>query len=65
MVDNVLFRGWVVPGSLFAPKYDRMVNGLRQFLEDLCQNPIFTTTVLPFGDGVSVSQRRSSKFEVR
>ena len=58
VVDNVLFRGWVVPGSEFVPKYDRMVGGLRQFLEDLCQNPDFSTTVLPFGDGVSVSRRR-------
>ncbi|HEY8875233.1 MAG TPA: O-methyltransferase [Desulfosporosinus sp.] len=57
VVDNVLFRGWVVPGSIFPPKYDRMVNGLRQFIQDLSQNPYFTTTVLPFGDGVSVSQR--------
>ena len=57
VVDNVLFRGWVVPGSEFVPKYDRMVNGLREFLGDLCQNPDFTTTVLPFGDGVSVSRR--------
>ena len=57
VADNVLFRGWVVPGSAFTPKYDRMVNGLRQFLKDLCQNPDFTTTVLPFGDGVSVSRR--------
>ncbi len=59
VVDNVLFRGWVVPGSAFAPKYDRMVNGLRQFLQDLCRNPDFSTTVLPFGDGVSVSRRLS------
>ena len=59
VVDNVLFRGWVVPGSDFAPKYERMVSGLRQFLEELCQNPEFSTTVLPFGDGVSVSRRIS------
>ncbi|MBC2722631.1 O-methyltransferase [Desulfosporosinus sp.] len=57
VVDNVLFRGWVVPGSTFAPKYDRMVGGLRQFLEDLSLNPDFSTSVLPFGDGVSVSRR--------
>lgn len=57
VVDNVLFRGWVVPGSDFAPKYDRMVGGLRQFLGDLCSNPDFSTTVLPFGDGISVSRR--------
>jgi len=60
VVDNVLFRGWVVPGSDFAPKYDRMVGGLREFLQDLCQNPGFSTTVLPFGDGVSVSQKRGA-----
>jgi len=57
VVDNVLFRGWVVPGSTFAPKYERMVGGLRQFLEDLSQNEAFSTTILPFGDGVSVSRR--------
>jgi len=57
VVDNVLFRGWVVPGSTFPPKYNRMVNGLREFIEELSQNPEFTTTVLPFGDGVSVSKR--------
>ena len=57
VVDNVLFRGWVVPESEFPPKYDRMVGGLRQFLQDLCQNPDFATTVLPFGDGVSVSRK--------
>lgn len=57
VVDNVLFRGWVVPGSTFVPKYERMVGRLRQFLQDLCQNPSFSTTVLPFGDGVSVSRR--------
>lgn len=57
VVDNVLFRGWVVPGTAFAPKYERMVGGLRQFLQKLCRNPDFSTTVLPFGDGVSVSRR--------
>lgn len=57
VVDNVLFRGWVVPGSDFPPKYDRMVGGLRQFLQDICQNSDFCTTVLPFGDGVSVSRK--------
>lgn len=57
VVDNVLFRGWVVPGSSFASKYDRMVGGLRQFLQELSSNSDFSTTVLPFGDGVSVSRR--------
>lgn len=57
VVDNVLFRGWVVPGSEYAPKYDRMVTRLRQFLELLTQNPEFQTSVLPLGDGLAVSVR--------
>ena len=65
VVDNVLFRGWVVPGTTFPPKYDRLVGGLRQFLEDLCQNPDFSTTVLPFGDGVSVSRQLNANIEYR
>lgn len=59
VVDNVLFRGWVVPGSEFAPKYDRMVGHLREFLTKLTQNPEFLTSVLPFGDGLAVSVRQS------
>lgn len=57
VADNVLFRGWVVPESTFAPKYERLVGGLRQFLQELCRNPDFSTSVLPFGDGLSVSRR--------
>ena len=56
-VDNVLFRGWVVPGAVYAPKYDRMVNKLREFLQVLCQNSELKTTVLPLGDGLAVSQK--------
>lgn len=58
VVDNVLFRGWVVPGSEYAPKYERMVSHLREFLRKLTQNPEFQTSVLPLGDGLAISVRR-------
>lgn len=58
VVDNVLFRGWVVPGTNFEPKYQRMVSGLREFLQKLNQNPEFITSLLPLSDGVTVSWRR-------
>lgn len=60
VADNVLFRGWVVPGSTFAPKYERIVGDLRRFLHEISQNPKLSTTVLPFGDGVSISRKISS-----
>lgn len=55
VVDNILFRGWVVPGAVFDRKYDRMVTGIREFLQKLCHNPLFKTSILPLGDGLSVS----------
>ncbi len=58
VVDNTLFRGWVIPGSQFEPKYLRMVNALREFLHRLSQNPDFITSLLPLSDGVTVSWRR-------
>lgn len=59
VVDNVLFRGWVVPGETYAPKYERMVSHLRKFLTQLTQNQDFHTSVLPFGDGLALSVRNN------
>lgn len=55
VVDNVLFRGWVIPGAAFEPKYNRLVTGIREFLQRLCLNSQFKTSILPLGDGLSVS----------
>jgi len=55
VVDNVLFRGWVVPGAVFAAKYNRLVNGVREFLQKLCADSQFKTSILPLGDGLAVS----------
>ncbi len=58
VVDNVLFRGWVVPGAEFEPKYVRIVNSLRDFLQELNNHPDFSTSVLPLGDGLSLSIKK-------
>ncbi|HWQ72993.1 MAG TPA: O-methyltransferase [Desulfitobacteriaceae bacterium] len=55
VVDNVLFRGWVVPGAVFEAKYNRLVNGVREFLQKLCADSQFETSILPLGDGLAVS----------
>lgn len=57
VVDNVLFRGWVVPGSNYDAKYNRMVNSMRDFLQQLAKLPDFTLSVLPFGDGLAIASR--------
>lgn len=57
VLDNVLFRGWVVPGAVYEEKYERMVSGLRRFLEQLSRHPQLSTSVLPLGDGLAISIR--------
>ena len=57
VVDNVLFRGWVVPGSNYDAKYNRMVNSMRDFLQQLAKLPDFTLSALPFGDGLAIASR--------
>jgi len=57
VVDNVLFRGWVVPGTTFDSKYDKMVTAMRRFLEKLTQLPGYKVSVLPFGDGLAIARK--------
>lgn len=57
IVDNVLFRGWVVPGAVFDKKYDRMVEAMRVFLQRLTDLPGFRVSVLPFGDGLAIARK--------
>lgn len=58
VVDNVLFRGWVVPNSVFDRKYDRMVGKMRDFLEKLSRLPDFEVSILPFGDGIALARKK-------
>lgn len=57
VVDNVLFRGWVVPGSQFDEKYNKMVGAMRGFLQRLADLPGFKVSILPFGDGLAIARR--------
>lgn len=61
VVDNVLFRGWVVPGAVFDSKYERMVGAMRDFLRRLAGMPGFRVSILPFGDGLALA-RHSPNF---
>lgn len=65
VVDNVLFRGWVVPNSVFEKKYDRMVNSMRDFLERLTKLPEFTVSILPFGDGLALARKNEKEISCR
>lgn len=56
--DNVLFRDYV-SGEVKNPhRMQTIVNNMREFLEMLTKDPDFVTTVLPVGDGVTISIKK-------
>lgn len=53
--DNVLFRGYVLNPELSPKRYEKMVQKVRNYNEYLMNHPDFTTSILPIGDGVALS----------
>ena len=53
--DNVLFRGMVAERSLLIRRKITIVKRLKKFLHFICNNESLQTTIIPMGDGVSIS----------
>lgn len=57
--DNVLFRGMVASDDIVDKRMSTIVKRMRSYLSMLMQNKEFLTSVVPIGDGLAVSVRRS------
>jgi caffeoyl-CoA O-methyltransferase len=53
--DNVLFRGMVAERSLLVRRKITIVKRLKKFLSYISNNESLQTTIIPMGDGVSIS----------
>ena len=54
--DNVLFDGDIVQSRFAVRRRDRTIHSrMRQFLRELSEDDRFVTTILPIGDGMTVS----------
>lgn len=53
--DNVLFRGMVAERSLLIRRKITIVKRLKKFLHYISNNESLQTTIIPMGDGVSIS----------
>jgi len=58
VMDNVFMNGWVIDLSWPERRKKTMVCRLRQMLETLKEHEGLITSVLPLGDGLTVSVRR-------
>ena len=55
IADNVLYKGMVASGELETFRKKTLVKNLRDFLYEISNDGCFTTSILPIGDGISVS----------
>ncbi|MCR5300828.1 MAG: O-methyltransferase [Lachnospiraceae bacterium] len=56
VADNVLFDGDIVSSRFAVRRRDRTIHErMRQFLRTLSEDEEFTTTILPIGDGMTLS----------
>ncbi|NMA32955.1 MAG: O-methyltransferase [Clostridiaceae bacterium] len=57
--DNVLFMGMVDREGPVARKQRTIVNNMRAYIDTLRSHPLLDTSVLPVGDGVALSYKRT------
>ncbi|MDY0405499.1 O-methyltransferase [Virgibacillus sp. 179-BFC.A HS] len=59
VTDNVLFRGFVAIDQFEHPRYQKMVAKIKSFNQWLCQLSDYETSIIPVGDGVAISCKKS------
>lgn len=61
IADNVLFRGEVCNDSIMEKRKNTLVKRLRNYLAYVTDLEEFTTSVIPIGDGLTLSVRRDNE----
>ncbi|PYG86976.1 putative O-methyltransferase YrrM [Ruminiclostridium sufflavum DSM 19573] len=56
--DNVLYKGMIASEDLVARRKRTIVARMREFLQMLCEDEAFETSIIPIGDGVALSFRK-------
>ena len=56
--DNILFRGEITNDNIVNKRHITMVKRLRKFLSYITNLDDYVTSIIPIGDGISLSTRR-------
>ena len=57
--DNILYKGMISNDDLAPRKQNTIITNIRDFLDFLSNSPKLETSIIPIGDGVSVSVKLS------
>lgn len=63
IADNVLYKGMTADDDHVIRRKITIVNRLREFIDALMKHPQLKSSLLPLGDGVTVSVKTVSDFE--
>ena len=59
VTDNILYRGFVAtPDSRIPQQRRSLVRNLREYIRFLCSSEELVTSIIPIGDGLSISIKR-------
>ena len=56
--DNILYKGMVEDEEKLIRRKITIVKRLRMYLEEIMNNPMLTSSIIPIGDGVAISVKR-------
>ena len=57
--DNILYKGMIANDELVIRRKKTIVNRMRKYLINICENANLETSLIPIGDGVALSYKRS------
>lgn len=58
VADNILYKGMTAEQSLVIRRKITIVKRLRKFITALCEDERFETSIIPIGDGVTLSVKK-------
>ena len=56
--DNILYKGMVAEDKLVAKRKRTIVNKMRKYINELCNTQVLETSIVPIGDGLSISFKK-------
>ncbi len=56
--DNILYKGMIATDELVVRRNRTIVNRMRKYLMDICNHPQLETSIIPIGDGLSISYKK-------
>ncbi len=57
--DNILFKGMVATDDIVVKKHKTIVDRMWEYLKYICNHKQLDTSLIPIGDGVALSYKRS------